>query len=241
MKKKIAIVLALVLTLFALSACESQEKKLEVYEGKSAAFVGDSITNGVGLESQASVYWILLKNKINLGMVNNYGINGSSVSTKGTKGLEKTPLAIRVDAIPKHDMIFIFMGTNDFGGSVPLGTMEDKTDISFYGAYNFVLDRLQTKYPETKIVIITPIQRYSMTENKLGLTLDVYVDAVREIAQAHDLPVIDLYTEMADVFTEANVEKYMPDKIHPTEEGHVLMEEVIEKWLADNADIVFPK
>lgn len=251
MKKTISLLTVILLVLSLLTACNQQTgtetkdtEQVEpgaAYVGKSAAFVGDSITYGIGLETLTNQYWMLLKDKLQLGIVNNYGVSGSCVSTQGTRGLERSPLAIRVESIPRTDMIFIFMGTNDFGCSVPIGKIEDNTDVSFYGAWNFVLERLKTKFPDSQIILMTSIPRYSMTVNSLDLTLDAYVDAVKKIGEHHELPVIDLYTIMADEFTEANVDKYMPDKIHPNEEGHALMAEELRQWLVENEKTVFPE
>lgn len=208
------------------------------YAGKSVAFIGDSITYGIGLENQQNQYWTHLEKNLSLGKVTNCGVSGSCVSTQGTRGYERQPLAMRVNSIPRADIFVIFMGTNDFGCDVPIGTMEDQTDVSFLGAWNFVLTKLKERNPDTKIVIMTALPRYSKKINSLDLKLDVYVDAVKEVAEGHNLPLIDLYTIMADEFTEANCEKYMPDKLHPNEAGHALMAERIQTWLVENIQTV---
>lgn len=245
MKKVISLLLATVLALSVFTACGGNEsgktERPSPYIGKSAAFVGDSITYGIGLETQSNQYWVQVKDALQFGATHGMGVSGSCVSTKSARGYERSPLALRYESIPKVDMIFIFMGTNDFGGNVPMGKISDNSDISYYGAWNMILTKLKDKYPETKIILMTSVPRYSLTENKLGLKLDDYVAALKEIAEHHELPVMDLYTLTADIFTEDAIEELMPDKIHPNEEGHRLLAETVKKWLEDNQDTIFPE
>lgn len=242
MKKIFSVMLTVLLALSLFFGCTAAQPAETApkpsYEGKTVAFIGDSITYGIGLENLTGQYWLHLKNNMKLGITHNCGVSGSCVSTQGTRGFERSPLAMRVNAIPRADIFVIFMGTNDFGCDVPIGTMEDRRDASFMGAWNFVLDKLKERHPDTKIVIMTPLPRYSKKINSLELKLDAYVDAIKEIAAARELPLIDLYTMMADEFTEENCEQYMPDKLHPNEAGHELMGKRIQGWLEENAELV---
>ena len=243
MKKYISVVLSILMILSLFTACGASKEPAETkpqlsYAGKNVAFVGDSITYGIGLENLTNQYWLHLKNNMGLKLAHNCGVSGSCVSTQGTRGFERSPLALRVNTIPQSDLIVIFMGTNDFGSDVPIGTMEDQQDVSFMGAWNFVLNTIESNYPNAKVVLMTALPRYSKKINALDLKLDAYVDAIRQIAQTHDLPLIDLYTMMADEFTEENCEKYMPDKLHPNEAGHELMAQRIQAWLEENIEAV---
>ena len=241
MKRVLSVILSIFLIFCLFAGCGQTEKKPAhnlSYEGKSVAFIGDSITYGIGLENLTNQYWLHLKNNMGLGITHNCGVSGSCVSTQGTRGFERSPLAMRVNAIPRADIFVIFMGTNDFGCDVPIGTMEDQQDVSFMGAWNFVLNTLKARHPDAKFVLMTSLPRYSKTVNSLELKLDAYVDAVKQIGAAHQLPIIDLYTMMADEFTEANCEKYMPDKLHPNEAGHALMAKRIQAWLEENIEMV---
>ena len=245
MKKYISVLLSILMILSLFTACGKTEpaatepvKSTLTYAGKTVTFIGDSITYGIGLENQTNQYWLHLQKNMELGNVQNKGVSGSCVSTQGTRGLERQPLAIRVNSFYSTDIFLIFMGTNDFGCDVPIGTMEDQQDVSFMGAWNFAINTFKKRHPDTKIVLMTPLPRYSKKINALDLKLDAYVDAIRQIAQTHDLPLIDLYTMMADEFTEENCEKYMPDKLHPNEAGHELMAQRIQAWLEENIETV---
>lgn len=242
MKRLLCIMLCVLLSLSLFAGCgqknPEETKPALPYAGKSITFIGDSITYGIGLENLTNQYWLHLKNNMGFSLTHNCGVSGSCVSTQGTRGFERSPLAIRVNAIPRADIFVIFMGTNDFGCDVPIGTMEDTQDVSFLGAWNFVINTLKKRHPNTKILLMTALPRYSKKVNNLDLKLDAYVDAVKQVGQTHELPVIDLYTMMADVFTEDACETYMPDKLHPNEAGHELMAQRIQTWLEDNVETV---
>ena len=64
--------------------------------------------------------------------------------------------------------ITIFMGTNDYGYDTVLGSINDSSDISFYGALNVIIPALKAKYPNAKIVFVTPIHRYGYGINSAG-------------------------------------------------------------------------
>ncbi len=218
------------------------------WANKSAVFVGDSITVGSGVTA-GNRYWELLEDYLQLGNVTDMGIGGSCISVTSDYGTQYNPLATRYNSIPKADLIQIFMGTNDYGHDTPLGTIADTTDISFYGALNLIIPALQTKYPESRIVFVTPLHRYGAngltydyTENGAGNTLKDYVDAIKEVCERYSVPVIDLFTisginpAIADVKTA-----YMPDGIHPNDAGHELIANLmanhLELFAADRSDV----
>ena len=67
------------------------------------------------------------------------GVGGSCVSAKSNYGTGNYPLINRYQNIPDKDLITIYMGTNDYGHNTPMGTIDDTTDVSFYGALNVII------------------------------------------------------------------------------------------------------
>ena len=58
------------------------------------------------------------------------------------------------------DAIIVFGGTNDYGhGDAPLGTPQDRTPKTFYGALHTLILYLLNAYPTAQIVILTPLHR----------------------------------------------------------------------------------
>ncbi len=68
----------------------------------------------------------------------------------------------------------------------------------------------------------------SITE---GVLID-YVNAIREVAEYYSLPVLDLFkTSGLQPAIPIIREKYMPDALHPNDEGHRILTDKIIKFL----------
>lgn len=210
--------------------------------GKTAVFVGDSITKGSGCDGQK--YWEILEEELGFSTVAGMGIGGSCWSATSDYGNGNSPLINRYQTIPEADLIQIFMGTNDYGHATPLGTIEDTTDVSFYGALNVILPALQQKYPSSRIVVVTPLHRYNADTNKndlnydyeahpvSGKTLKDYVDAMKEVCERYSIPVIDMFSISGlNPIVESIKNMYMPDGLHPNAEGHKLMANIMKYHL----------
>ena len=108
-------------------------------EGKTINFLGDSITQGVGVSALEFVYPNLIKEKYGLEKANNYGISGTRFA-KQTKPSDEPSFDLdfcsRVAEMdPDADAVVVFGGTNDFGhGDAPLGCPDDRTKDTFWGA-----------------------------------------------------------------------------------------------------------
>ena len=211
---------------------------------KNAIFVGDSITAGTNCEG--STYWELLGDILELGSANAMATPGSCISGTSDYGSEYDPLINRFEDIPEADLITIFMGTNDYGHDTPLGSIDDEGDVSFYGALNTIIPALQAKYPNAKIVFITPLHRYGFGTNSAtgeehtydsvpngaGHTLGDYVNAIKEVCEKYGVDVIDLYTDLdLDPSADETREYYMEDGLHPNSAGHRLIAEYLEHAL----------
>jgi len=234
---------AAILVAFSLAGCNAPkeepadpgpEAQTLSYAGKTAAFVGDSITNGAQLNAGDLRYWEVLASKLQLGEVTGMGVNGSCYSTKSEFGMDHEPLATRYQKIPQADLIFIFLGTNDFGRSTPMGTMEDTEDVSFYGAMNMILTKLETQCPNSRIILLTPIVRYDKSTNNLGLKQSEYIDAIKAVAAQRGLILIDTYELTRQQLTQG----LFADTVHPDKYGHQVLAEALETWLQENIETV---
>lgn len=233
MKKLTALVLILV-TALSLFACGGNTTKEKSYAGMSAVFVGDSITNGAELAFGEPIYWQIVSENLQLGETTGMGINGSCYSVRNDLGKDYAPLTTRYHLIPQADLIFIALGCNDFGRNVPMGQLEDQEDVSFYGAINTSLNALAQQCPDAQIILLTPIPRHTLAQNDLELTLQDYADAIKAVAAARQLPVIDLYTLTADSLTEG----LYTDGVHPNQYGHQIMAQTIQTWLEENVETI---
>ncbi|MGN0507629.1 MAG: SGNH/GDSL hydrolase family protein, partial [Ruminococcus sp.] len=101
----------------------------------------------------------------------------------------------------------------------------DSTEYTFYGALHVLYRKLIEKYPDSDIIVITPLHRLIENDgvNELGLPcqpLKKYVEAIREVAEYYSLPVLDLYKN-GGMQPSVNIirKKYMPDGLHPSDAG----------------------
>ncbi len=237
----LSLVLAIYMTLSNVPlGALAQETEENLWEGRSAVFVGDSITAGVGTDK---IYYQYLEGTLGFGSVTAMGVGGSCISAASDYGQNNQPLINRYQNIPSADLIMIFMGTNDYGHETPLGTLEDTQDSTFYGALNTIVSYLVAKHTSGKLVFVTPLHRYGFGTSKIlgtkftydhipngvGATLGDYVNAVKTVCAKNGVSVVDLYTECTLDPTDAAVrEQYMPDGLHPNAAGHEVVAGILE-------------
>jgi lysophospholipase L1-like esterase len=173
----------------------------------------------------------------------NYGIGGTRIakqikpSASARWDLDFCAIFSQMD--DDADLIVVFGGTNDFGhGDAPIGAFEDRNSDTFYGACHCLMSGLIKKYPDARIVFMTPLHRISedntVKENGLsGLKLIEYVNIIKEVAEFYSLPVLDLWS-VSGLQPKVDVikEKYVPDGLHPNDLGHEKMAEVIGNYLS---------
>ena len=244
-KRIISLLLALVMIcgMMPMPAFAAEEAEANPWNGRSAVFVGDSITAGSGT---AKIYYEYLEESLGFDSVTPLGVAGSCISAASDYGQANQPLINRYQDIPSADLIVIFMGTNDYGHETPLGNVGDTQDGTFYGALNVIIPALVAKHPSSKLVFVTPLHRYGFGTSKIlgtsfasddvangvGATLGDYVDALKTVCTNNGVSVIDLYTECtldpADAETRTN---YMPDGLHPNAAGHEVIAGIMESHI----------
>ncbi|MBQ8309679.1 MAG: SGNH/GDSL hydrolase family protein [Clostridia bacterium] len=53
------------------------------------------------------------------------------------------------------DLILLEGGTNDFGWGIPIGSVSDRTERTYMGAVNLMIEELLVRYPNARIVLVT--------------------------------------------------------------------------------------
>ncbi len=203
-------------------------------KGKIINFLGDSITEGVGVSCIENTFVSRIATSEDC-ICHNYGIGGTRIA-KQTVPSEKPSHDLdfcgRVGSMDKNaDIVVVFGGTNDFGhGDAPLGQMNDRNNNTFYGALHVLYQSLINQYLGKTIVILTPLHR-SNEDNPKGdkkendvATLKEYVNIIREVAEFYSLPVLDLYsTSGLQPRVPIIQETYIPDGLHPNDAGHEIL------------------
>ncbi len=216
-------------------------------KGLRINFLGDSITQGVGASSEDTVYHAVLKREAGLAQARNYGISATRFAIQ--KGTEKRPKDDYVDINSfcerfekmddDADVVVVFGGTNDYGhGDAPLGSFDDRTPDTFYGACHYLFSGLIRKYLGKPIVIMTPLHRINELEipdikmpGDYG-NLKAYTNIIREVAEFYSLPVLDLFA-MSGLQPEIKEiqEEYIPDGLHPNDKGNAVIAHKLRLFL----------
>ena len=214
---------------------------------KTIDFLGDSLTEGLGLDYGANRYDRYIATACNLKKANNYGIGGTRIayqrhpSEKARHDLDFCGRCYDLD--PSADIIVVFGGTNDYGhGDAPFGEIGDKDRTTFCGSVDYLINRIRELYPSAMLVMVTPGHRFDDATNppqekmsKLGIAgkkLEEYVDAIVRIATSYNVPVLNLLEKLEiDPKKEEDRGKYTFDGLHYNDLGHVRVAQCIMEFL----------
>ena len=131
---------------------------------------------------------------------------------QGHNGWTAIKIATEIEnlGIQKADVYSIFLGTNDWWGSKPLGEFSDYENNTgngtVHGSFRIIVNKLKSLNPNAKIIFITPMQRVDFVyinnfknnaigsyRDKKGQNLETFANAVKDIARFEHMPVVDLY------------------------------------------------
>jgi len=213
-------------------------------KNKRFNFLGDSITEGCGTTCEDKIFLNVMKEKYGLASANNYGIGGTRIAHQQTPShvsMNEPCYCCRYRKMnPNADFVIVFGGTNDFGhGNAPLGSFDDRTPDTFYGACHTLMSGLLDMFTKSTIVFMTPLHRL-MEDSLYGdnnrsfpiAPLSEYVKIIKEVAQYYSIPVLDLYS-MSGI--QPNVpairRAYCPDGLHPNDAGHAIIADRLANFL----------
>lgn len=144
----------------------------------------------------------------------------------------------RVD-FSKVNILIIEHGTNDYNAGKPVDNKEDLYDVTtFGGALRHSLKLFQKRYPELRIILLSPIY-CALGENQTkkcyntsygeGGYLDEYVALEKEIAGEFGVEWLDAYHDLG--IGEENAAEYLSDFLHLNARGHRLMGDFVADYL----------
>ena len=201
-------------------------------KNKVINFLGDSITEAYGPSVPENAYHRRIAATVSLARANNYGIGGTRLARQ-IKPTVDAPIFDRdfcervLEMDRDADINVVFGGTNDFGhGDAPIGTPDDRTPDTFWGACHTLCRTLLIEYPKAVNVICTPLHRLDEDNPSIGngLPLSAYVDIIRTVAEYYSIPVLDLW-KVSGMQPKVDIvrERLMPDGLHPNDDGHALL------------------
>jgi alpha-L-fucosidase 2 len=206
---KLYFLLVILFTLF-ISSCS--DKKIRI------ACIGDSITEGAGIENQFSdSYPVVLNNLLGNGYsVLNSGQGGATMLKMSDYTYWKTNEMHNVYVF-NPEIITIALGTND--------SKDHNWDgPRFENDYTDMIKILKSKFPESAIVICLPPPAFNHAWGINDSTIhDGVIPIIKRIAINNNLTLVDFYTPL-----KTKIEMF-PDSIHPNEAGAVFMAEILHK------------
>lgn len=214
-------------------ACSSIQAEMvqSQWKGKKVAFLGDSITdkNHIGTTKN---YWNYLPEFLGIESLV-YGINGEQMA-----GILAQAKRLKAEHPDDVDAIFVFAGTNDFNGGIPLGswwtlgkeevnshgrimTKErrklNKDMGTFCGRTNAVMEYLKQEFPLQQIVLMTPIHRGFATfggdniqpEESFPNDIGIYLESY-----------VEMLRQAADIWAVNVIDLYRVSGLHPLTASH---------------------
>ena len=213
-------------------------------KGKVVNILGDSITEGVGASCVENRYADVFARAFGV-KVNNYGVSGSRFANQriNTGEIHERHFCMRAREMDESaDPVGGLGATKDFGhGDAPIGSFEDRTPDTFYGACHDLMSYLMEHYCGKPIVFLSPLHRIEEddpagdgTDRKLEVraTLAQYRQILLEVAAYYGFPVLDLYA-VSGMQPKNPVcrARLMPDGLHPSDEGHAILAHKLGNFL----------
>lgn len=197
------------------------------------AIYGDSLSTGT--HGQGG-YLAALEKAFAPCQIHNYAVGSSGCSGHTPNGM--TEVLHRTEGQrPPADLILVWHGSNDWYWGTPLGTPEDQSENTFWGAIRTVVGRLREENPEALLVWATPIYRWEApdgtpqagaadeTPNRAGQRLFMYTDVLRQAADRLHFPLIET-GRCSGIYAE-NANRLLEDRVHPNADGYRKIERVL--------------
>lgn len=125
------------------------------------------------------------------------------------------------------DLIIVFGGVNDFKLPVPLGESGDSDTTEFIPALEEFYAYLLDKATQARICTLLPMETSLVITNQLGLKIEDYCEAIKDVIGKYRLPYLDLLTQSGFCPTVAKFRAMWTldwdssgtgDGLHPNEE-----------------------
>ena len=205
--------------------------RFQNYQAHKAVFLGDSQT--AATSAKTKIWWEWVKELLNIGECVNYGLSGSVLCGTASNSMCTRYESMDTDA----SMIFVMGGVNDFKTSIssPLGSMEDTTPETLYGAVRFLCQELRKKYQGKAIIFVTPTnQNNAAFVHANGVRM---YDLAKAMAEACALEgVLCLNAQASLGINPVYDQTFTTDGLHLNDAGH----ELLGKWVANQINTNIP-
>ena len=228
---------ASLLTLAAGASAQKAPAPFGLHDGDRVVFYGDSITDQRLYTTDAENYVITRFPGLNVTFVHS-GWGGDTVQGGGGGPID---LRLPRDVIAyKPTVMTVMLGMNDGG----YHAFDDKTFGAYTQGYTHILDTVRAALPGLRLTLIqaSPFDDVTRAPGFAGgynAVLVRYGQYVKDMAQKGGMGVADMNTPMVAMLAKANAadpalaQKILPDRVHPSPAGHLVMAEALLKsWNA---------
>jgi len=212
-----------------------------VKENLDIVAIGDSLTQGVGDESDNGGYVGILEKSLKKNdsdqniEIENYGKRGNRTDQL-LKRLNKEEIS---ESVKEADIILMTIGANDIMKIVKDNftdlKYEDfvKEQTRYETRLQSIFDTIQVKNPDVKIFLIgiyNPFNQYFSEVPELGKIMNDWNNISRDVASQYDhisfIPIADLFEGRKDL--------YYKDNFHPNLEGYQLIAERVFEYIKES-------
>lgn len=212
-------------------------KVREVVEGVIKLFkkdlqvvaIGDSLTQGVGDETENGGYVGILNNTFeenNIDItIENYGKRGNRTDQL-LKRLEKEEIA---ESIQDADIVFITIGANDMMKIVKNSftnlhiELFNEEKLEYLERLTAIFHKINDINPDTKIYLIgfyNPFERYFGDIAELQMIVNDWNESSKSVTEEFENV---NYIPTSDLFSDSDIELLSDDHFHPNTSGYKLM------------------
>lgn len=213
------------------------------FEDKNVFFIADKFASGGNAAWINSLEKSLFHSQFALSVSSNYTYTSTSASISAQKVLD----LIKDDV----DYIVVACGTHDWqrcswtGAMDGLGDISDTNEMTIYGAINSFVSRIQTRFPNAKLVLVTPpnfsYAGTAFTEggfcNACTFSTANVAEAIKEIGAKNGVSVIDLNEQC---WSRDNISQYVNyaeySYMNMNEDGNKLIADIMAKELIKLAE-----
>jgi len=217
-------------------ACAASADKFYLHPNDTVVFYGDSITDQRLYTMLAELYSVTRYPKLEVRFVHS-GWGGDRVTGGGGGPID---LRLDRDVVTYHPTVMtIMLGMND--GRNANHTPTD--DEVYFTGYRHIVETVRHTIPALRITAIEPspfddvTRPYTLQPDGYNAVLVKYGDWLRHYAPDAHLDVADLNTGVVAMLRKANVsdaataQKILPDRVHPSLSGHLVMaEQLLKAW-----------
>ena len=232
-------------------AFDKEEKS--ILDGKSALFVGDSITNAVKDPDRPYYGWAG-----RIGIANNMdwknaGISSATISTALASSYPENRVVNQLEQGREYDYVILHGGMNDSIAMTEIGEMTDSYNLedfdisTFSGAMDELIYTAKQKYPNAIIGYIVNYATPNSTWGGYSSNNKAYFDRAKEICEKWDIPYIDLYDggieedsvyksysyDILEVTSGKNMYDGLSTEIHIGSKGYDIISPYIQKWMEE--------